>query len=251
MARKKLIKVEDLSDVDVRLPAGVFEAKVKEVEPHSGDKADGIMVVFEVTSGKYEGSSTRPHFISTTGKGRYRLVDFFKAINYEYEADGDFELDPDEIIDSDLIIQCEERTYKKDDGSEGKTTDVIGYAEPGSLDTTDGDEKPAKRSRGKKDEEDEKPSRRSRSSKKEEPEEEEEEKPSRRSRGKKDEEDEKPARGKKGKAKKLSEDDVNSMDTSELEDLVAEHDLDVDLGAIRSLSRQRAAVIKAAGDLLE
>lgn len=90
-------------------------------------------------------------------------------------------------------------------------------------------------------------------------EEEEEAKPKKKGAGKspkkdEEEEEEKPSRSKRGSAKSskkkqsasVSEDDINDMDQEELQDLIDEHDLEVDLDELKSLRKMRAAVIEAA-----
>lgn len=94
-------------------------------------------------------------------------------------------------------------------------------------------------------------------------EEEEEEKPAKGKKGKSkskdedDDEEEKPAKGKKSKgkakAKKLDKSDVEDMDEDELQELIDEHDLDVDLDDYKKLPKKVAAVVEALeeADLLE
>lgn len=95
---------------------------------------------------------------------------------------------------------------------------------------------------GGEEKEEEKPSRGRRRSSKEDDDDETEEKPrgrssrgSRRSSGKSG----------KGKSADVTEDEVNEMSEEELEDLIEQHDLDVDLGDFRTLRKKKAAVIDA------
>jgi len=88
----------------------------------------------------------------------------------------------------------------------------------------------------------------------------EDEKPAKgkKGKGKKDadeDEDEKPAKGKKSKdkggkkkAKKIDRDDVEEMDEDELQELIDEHDLDVDLDDHKKIGKKREAVIEALDD---
>lgn len=73
-----------------------------------------------------------------------------------------------------------------------------------------------------------------------------------------DDDDDKPAKGKKGKGKKskpkkLDRDEVSDMDEDELQELIDEHDLDVDLDDYKKLPKKVSAVIDALEeeDLLE
>jgi hypothetical protein len=69
-----------------------------------------------------------------------------------------------------------------------------------------------------------------------------------------DDDDDKSSKGKKGgkgkdkKPKKIDRDDVEEMDEDELQELIDEHDLDVDLDDHKKIGKKRDAVIEALDD---
>ena len=229
------MKIASLKDVDVRLPEGEYTVKIVGVEPHEGPKVNGLMWEFEVIEGRYAGKKAPKTFTATEGDALWNINNLLTAIDFDI-PDEEFDLEDhlDDVIDQELTISIEGETYEDRDGNERRSVKVTGFAPAGKNERT-------KRERDEEEEE-EKPrrSRRGRAAAKPEPEdeEEEEEKPAPRSRGSK-------------KSKKLSEADIEEMDQDALEDFITEHDLDVDLSKIRSLSKMQAAVIKAAGDLLD
>jgi len=126
-------------------------------------------------------------------------------------------LDEDELREA--LEEAAEASSKKSKGKKSK-----------SDDDEDDDDKPAKGKKSKKsksDDEDE------------------------------DDDDDKPAKGKKSKGKKkpkkLDRDEVSDMDEEELQELIDEHDLDVDLDDYKKLGKKVSAVIDALEeeDLLE
>lgn len=68
-----------------------------------------------------------------------------------------------------------------------------------------------------------------------------------------EEEEEEPQKKSGGKSKKVSSDDIQGMSEDDLEELIEEHELDVDLDDYRTLKKKRNAVIDALeeGDLIE
>lgn len=247
-ARKKTIAISSLADVETnfRFPEGTYEAKVAACVPGESKRSDDPLInwKFEITEGPYAGKSIN-HKTSLGEKSLWKLKQLLEALNYDIPED-DFELDPEEVIDMELAIQIADRSYENDKGQEVTLSDITGYA-------------PAGAAAGGEEEEEEEP----------------EEKPARSKRAEKraaakasakgkdadeeDEPEEKPAAGrKKAAGKKAKEpeyiataDEVNAMDQEELESLVEEHEIDVDLAAFKTLSKKRAAVIKAGGDLIE
>jgi hypothetical protein len=242
-ARKKLISISSLADVETnfRFPEGTYEAKVVSCEPGESKRSDDALInwKFEITEGPYAGKSIS-HKTSLGEKSLWKLKQLLEALNYEIPED-DFDLDPDEVIDSELAIQIADRTYENDKGQDVTLSDITGYAPAGAA--GGGEDEPE--------------------------EEEPEEKPKSKRAEKRaaakaaakdaDEEEAAPAKGKAKPAKGKKEepeyiataDDVNAMDQEELEALVEEHDIDVDLSAFKTLSKKRAAVIKAGGELIE
>lgn len=238
-AKKKLISISSLADVETnfRFPEGTYEAKVVACELGESKRSDDSLIIwkFEITEGPYAGKSIN-HKTSLGEKSLWKLKQLLEALNYEIPED-DFELDPDEVMDSELAIQIADRTYENDRGQDVTVSDITGYAPAGAA------------AGGEEEAEEEEP----------------EEKPKSRRAEKRaaakgkdaDEEEEKPATkkaaGKKGKEPEhiATADEVNAMDQEELEALVEEHDIDVDLSAFKTLSKKRAAIIKAAGELIE
>lgn len=238
--RKSTISIPSLSDVETstRFPEGVYQAKVVGCEATSAKTGtEQIEWKFEITDGKYAGKKIT-HYTPLTEASLWKLKKLLEAIGYEI-PDDEFDIDAEEVIDSELAIQIADHEYN------GKTrSDVTDYAEAG-VGETDGEEP-------EEEEQDEpkakggktKPAAAKGGKKKAEPEEEEEEEP---------EEPKAKGNAKKtaGKKKKtVTEDDVNGMDQEELESFVEEHELDVDLDAFKTLTKKRAAVIKAAGELI-
>lgn len=72
---------------------------------------------------------------------------------------------------------------------------------------------------------------------------------SKRSSKKDEEEDEKPTRKKAGKKKAITEEDIAEMSQDELEEVITEHELDIDLGDFKTVSKMRAGVIAALIDI--
>ena len=246
-SKKKVISVENLSTVNARLTPGIYHVKVQDVVAHKVN-VSGLMWVFEVVDGDSTGAKTRPHFTSVEGPGRYRLKNLLKALDYDMPG-SDFDLDLEEVIDAELFIEVIEKEWTRDDGTMAMGTEIAGYLsekEAAALDDAP-KAKPAKAAEPEEDEEEEEEEEPKRKAKKAKPAEDEipfEE----------DEEEEKPApksKGKKAKKPAITEDMINEMDTEELEAFVEEHELDVEISKFRTLSKQRAAVIKAAGDLIE
>jgi hypothetical protein len=216
-AKKKPISIPSLADVETsfRFPEGTYEAKVVGCERGESRRSDDDLINwrFEITEGPYAGKSIS-HKTSLSERSLWKLKQLLEALNYDI-PDDDFDLDPDEVMDSELAIQIADRTYQNNQGQDVTISDVTGYA-------------PAGAARGVDEKADE-------------------------------EEEDKPEKGKASskKAKKeephaiATADEVNSMDQEELEALVEEHGIDVDLSEFRTLSKKRAAVIKAGGHLIE
>lgn len=228
-AKKKVISISSLADVETnfRFPEGTYEAKVVGCEPGESKRSDDDLInwKFEITEGPYAGKSIN-HKTSLGEKSLWKLKQLLEALNYDIPED-DFDLDPDEVMDSELALQIADRRYENDKGTTVTVSDITGYGPAGAA--SGGDEK---------EEEEEGP----------------EEKPAKSKRA------EKRAAAKASAAKKgkkaepetvATADEVNGMDQEELEALVEEHDIDVDLSAFKTLSKKRAAVIKAGGDLIE
>lgn len=233
-SRKKNSVRLDLSDIETRgrfTEEGDYPLRVVEVTQEEGDKGPYLNWKIECREGEAEGALVYNN-TSLTPQSLWNVRAMLEAIGVDI-PDSEFDLDLEELAGKDFEGTIELETY------EGKKRPRLSdfWAAP--------EEEPAPKKRGSKakaepeeDEEDEKPARSRRGSKaKAEPEE--------------DEEDEKPARGaRKGKAKAkaapVTEDDIGEMAQDELQDLIDEHDLDVDLKDFKTLRKMQAAVIDAA-----
>jgi hypothetical protein len=157
------------------------------------------------------------------GRKRAKMTDFDSLENYSGDADSD----DDEDDDDDTPKKGKKSKSKKSSKKKSRDED-----EDEDDEDEDEDERPAKKGKGKK----------SKSDDDEDDDDDEDEKPSKKSKSK----------GKK-KPKKLSRDDVEDMDEDELQELIDEHDLDVDLDDYKKLPKKVSAVIDALEeeDLLE
>ncbi len=204
------------------------------------------------------------------GRKRAKMTDFDSVENYSGDADSDDDEDDDKKSKSKKskgkkAAKSEEPDYEEMD--EDELRDL--YIER-ELDTKkaakkldedelrealeEADAAVSKKSKGKKsksddedeDDDDDKPAAKGKKSKKSKSDDDDE-----------DDDDDKPAKGKKTKskkkAKKLSRGDVEDMDEDELQELIDEHDLDVDLDDFKKLPKKVSAVIDALEeeDLLE
>lgn len=198
------------------------------------------------------------------GRKRAKMTDFDSLENYSGDSKSDDDEDDDKKSKSKgkKAAKSDEPDY--DDMDEDDLRDLYLERELGTkkaakkLDEDElrealeeDDEASAKKSKGKKsksddDEDEDEAPKKGKKSKKSKSDDEDE-----------DEEDEKPAKGKKSKGKKkpkkLDRDEVNDMDEDELQELIDEHDLDVDLDDFKKLGKKVSAVIDALEeeDLLE
>lgn len=201
------------------------------------------------------------------GRKRAKMTDFDSLENYSGDADSDDDDDEDDGKKSKSkkgkkAAKADEPDY--DEMDEDELRDLYIERELGTkkaakkLDEDElkealeeADEAAAKKGKGKKsksdddddDDEDDKPAKGKKSKKSKSDDD--------------DDDDDKPAKGKKGKKakkpKKLSRGDVEDMDEDELQELIDEHDLDVDLDDFKKLPKKVSAVIDALEeeDLLE
>lgn len=219
----------DLSKVEGRalVPEGEHLAEVVEVTVEEGDKGQYLAWKFSTEDG------TLHYNTSLVPKALWNLKSLLEALGAEI-PDEAFDLNPADYVGMTCMVSVEFDTYN------GKRQSKI-------VDFWEAEEETPKKGKGKKEDEDEKSARGRRSSKKDE-EEEEEEKPARgRRRAAKDEEEEKPSRGRsKSKKSGISREDLDDMDEDGLEEVINEHDLDVDLSKYRTLRKMKVAVIDAA-----
>lgn len=175
------------------------------------------------------------------GKKRAKLTDFDSIENYSGGEDGDDEDEDDED---------EKKSSKKSKAKKGAKGKSKSDDDDDDEDEDEDDKKSSKKSKSKKskkddddedeDDEDEKPAKGKKSKK------------SKKSDDDDDDDDDKPAKGKKGgkdkkskKPKKLDREEIEDMDEDELQELIDEHDLDVDLDDIKKLPKKVAAVLAA------
>lgn len=242
-------------------PGKEYEVKVVECTLEDGTKAPYFNLKLAGVDEDYE-KSFMYHKASTSESSLWRLRPLMEAFGMEI-PDGPMDISPDDFVG--LTAMCS--TYlERWDGGSSVRPDEFWPSEGGGAadDDEDEDEKPAKKSKAKgkavveddDEDEDEKPARKSRRSKaKPVDDDEEEDEPAPKSRKSRkapveddDEEEEQPKSKAKGKAKKkagVSEDELNEMNEDELEDLIEQHDLDVDLADHKTLRKKRNAVLDA------
>jgi hypothetical protein len=240
-------------------PGKEYEVKIIECTLEDGTKAPYFNLKLAGVDEDYE-KSFMYHKASTSESSLWRLRPLMEAFGMDI-LDGPMDISPDDFVG--LTAMCS--TYlERWDGGSSVRPDEFWPSEGGSAadDDEDEDEKPVKKSKGKAvvedddEDEDEKPARKSRRSKAkpvEDDEDEDEPAPKGRKSRKApveddDEEEEQPKSKAKGKAKKkagVSEDELNEMNEDELEDLIEQHDLDVDLADHKTLRKKRNAVLDA------
>lgn len=246
-AKKTSLNIPGMKDVEVRkTPApGVYTVKVVNVEEKEGQNDPYFSWEFEIVGGKFEGAKLWNN-TSLAAQSLWNLRGCLEALGVEI-PDDDTEMDLDDLVGLECAVEVEHETY---DGK--KRARIVDFksaddAREGDEDDEEEDEKPARRSRRQRgreesEEDDEKParSRRNRRRGGDEDDADEDEDTSKSKKGK--------SKGSKGKSADVTEDEVSEMSQDELEDLIGEHDLDVDLSKIRNLSRMQKAVIAALKD---
>lgn len=288
-AKSNVVKVdfEGVEGKRSRLPDDDYLVEVESVEVKEGAKEDYFEITMVVQSGPHKGSKIWDR-ASVSPNALWRLRSLLEVMGLEV-PDGPMEIDPDDMVGTSFIAVTAQESYKSDDGKKIAVR-MVDFYSTDDADEAEADEeeeekpkkgkkeaaKPAK-GKGKKakdadededededeegeEEEEETPEERKKRLRKERREkrkakdededageEEEEEKPKKK--GKKEE-----PKAKKGKkAKKVSSDDVMEADEEELQELIDEHELDVDLDDYKTLRKKQAAVIDALeeNDLLE
>lgn len=226
-AKSSKIMLPNMKDVETRttVPEGQYDVTVAGLEQKEGQNAPYLEWKLKIADGKFEGSTLR-YITSLSENSLWNLRSMLECLEVEIPEEDDTELDPSDVVGLPLTVTVEHETY------EGRTQARVVDFQPAE------EEKPKKKTSAKKDEEDEKPARKTRAEKRAE---------KRRGQKDEDEEDEKPARGKKAAAKEaeVSVDDVMDMDDDELADLVAEHDVEIDLEEFATLRKRKNAVIDA------
>lgn len=215
-------------------PDGRYRLRVDSVTQEEGKAGDYLAFTLKVTEGKQEGKTVW-HNCSLSDQSLWATGSFLQALGVEI-PDDEIELDLEDLVDQELDVELMSENVN---GS--KKSRIVDFAEA-EGDAPDGDEE---------DDDDKKKSKKSKKSKKRDKEDEDED-------ADEDEDDKKSKKGKKDKKDKkkkaeLTQDEINDMDQEELEELIKEHELDVDLDDFKSLKKMKAAVIDAAenAELLE
>lgn len=272
------------------LPDDDYLVEVTEVELKEGSKAEYFEITMEVQAGPHKGSKIWDR-ASTAPNALWRLRSLLEVMGIDV-PDGPLEIDPDDLIGTQFIAVTAQEGYKNDDGEKKVAVRLVDFykADEDSAEDEEGEEEEETPKKGKKagkgkkakdededddgedgDEDEETPEERKKRLRKERREkrkgggksdddgDEDDEPAPKKGKGKKskdeDEDDEPPAKkGKKSKKKsKVSSDDVMDADEDGLQELIDEHELDVDLDDFKTLRKKAAAVIDALeeADLLE
>lgn len=254
MARKSRMKSNsirvDFKGVEGKLspiPDGEYNAKVVEVTKEDGQAAEYLKWTFELTDEEFEG---RKVFLNTSlaPQALWNLRGLLEAIGVDV-PDDELDIDLSDLTDRDIGLLIENETY------EGKKRPRVSDYFPLDGESQDEEEEEEEEPKSKRkarsrdddeDEEDEPKSKRKSRRSRDDDEEEEDPKRSRRSRDDDEEEEPKSKRkSSKKKAKGPTEDDINEMSEDELEELVEEHELELDLQEYRTLTKKRNHVIDA------
>lgn len=228
---KGSVRTVNMKGVDTKrplLPEGDYLVAVSEMSVEDGQEAEYYKWIFEVIEGKHEGAKLY-YNTSLAPQALFNLRGLLEALGIEV-PDDEYEVDPKEYIGAEMMAVVGHERYN------GKLQSKIQ-----DFYTVDGDEKKPASRKSHSDKDDEPPRRGRRA------EDEEDDKPkSRRSRT-----TEKP-RGRKKEPEPIAAEEVEEMTQKELEGLVEELELDVDFSKLRTITKQRNAVIDAleAADLL-
>lgn len=236
-AKRSNVVTLDLSGVEgrVNFTEGDHLLEVMEVTQEKGDKADYFSWKFKATEDSDSAGAIVYNNTSLSEQSLWNLRTLLEALGVEI-PESEFELDLDEMPGLLVMGSIELETYE-------------GKKRPRLADFWAAEEVKEKPARGKgkaaakDDDEPELTARQKRAAArkaKASDEKDPEAKPSRSSRGSGK------SSSKKDDPEPVTEDDLNEMSEEELQDVIDEHELDVDLGEFKTLRRQRAAVIDAA-----
>jgi hypothetical protein len=237
----------------VLLPEGEYPTEVTDCTQEDGSNAPYLKWEFTITAGQFKGRKAWTN-TSLAPQALWNLRGLLEAMGVEI-PDSEYDIDLSECIGSNVNIVIGHEEYEGRDRA--RVNDYAAYNEGEESEEDDEDEKPKSKKA---------PAKKAKVEEVEEDEEEEDEAP----RGKKapmtraekrraakaaeadedeDEEEEEAPRSKKAPAKKskkgVTADDVSDMDEDALGELIEEHELDVDLDSMRTLSKKRNAVIDA------
>lgn len=257
-ARRKsgTLRIPGMKDVEgkIKLPEGEYVVEVSEVTEEEGNAAPYFKWKFKVCEGDCTGGMLF-YNTSLATQALWNLRSLMEALGVDV-PDDDEEIDIEEFIGKTLMVTVEHDTYegkkqskivdfwpdKKEDKKGGKSKKPARDAEE---DEAEEDDAPRKPTRAEK-------RRAAKASKKDDDGEDGESDD-----GDEAEADEPKSRGSRSSrggsadkkvAKKkvsLTQDEVQDMGEDELVDLVAEHELDVDLDDLSTLRKKKAAVIDA------
>lgn len=232
-------------------PEGDYIVEVLEAQMGESSKQnEQIEFTLEIAEGKYKGVKLWL-YCTLDEKSLWKLHAFLTALGVEVPED-EMDLDLADLVGEKCVGVVSHETYNGK--KRAKMTDfdsIENYTGDREDDDDDDDEddKKSKKSKSKskkskddEDDDDKKSSKKSKKSKKDDDDDDDE-----------DDDDEpkgkKSKKGDKGKAKKkpkkLDRSDVEDMDEDELQELIDEHDLDVDLDDFKKLPKKVAAVLEA------
>lgn len=253
------------------LPDDDYLVEVEAAEIKEGQKADYVELTMVVQAGPHKGQKIWDR-ASFSPNALWRLRSLLEVMGLDV-PDGEMELDPDDLVGCSFVAVTSQEAYKSDDGKKVAVRMVDFYTPDEEEEEPEEEEKPKgkKSTAGKKaskdeeeesdeEEEEETPEerkkrlRKERRDKRKSQDEDEEEKPkgkkaSKKSKDEDEDEDEEPPkkRGKKAKKKAdlVSSDTVMEADEDELQEMIDEHELEVDLDDFKTLRKKQAAVIDA------
>jgi len=245
MPRKKKnasVKV-NFKGVESRQTPEEGDYKLEVLEAVSGQSSKGndqIEFTLEIAEGKYKGNKVW-FYCPLAENSLWKLHAFLTALGIDVPED-EMDIDLSELVGEEVMGVLTHETYQGKKSAKMTDFDSIDNYDGEDVEEDEDEEEDEKPKKGKKSKS-KKSSKKSKKAKDEdedEDEDEEEEAPKKKSKSKK--------KSKKKKAKTYSEDDIEDMDEDELEEVIDEHDLDVDLDDFKKLGKKQAAVIDALED---
>jgi hypothetical protein len=244
------------------IPADDYAVKVDEVTEEEGQNHPYLKWVFVITDGDFEG---RKLYLNTSlsPNALWNLRGLLESLGQEV-PDDEMDIDLEELVGSECVVTTD--TEKYEGRMRSIIVDFVSSDEAGSKDEEEDDEPKSKKGKsskkGKRDEEeeeedeDEKPSRSKKRRAANDDDDEDEPKSKKKSRRSRDEEEEeedddavedrrasKSKAGKKSKkAKGVTVDELEDASESDLEEFIEEHNLDIDLGKAKTLTKKRNLV---------
>lgn len=237
-------------------PEGDYVVEVLEAQMGvSGNKNDQVEFTLEIAKGKYKGVKLYL-YCTTDEKSLWKLHAFLTALGVEV-PDDEMDLDLADLVGEQCVGVVMHETYNGKKRAKMTDFDSLDNYSGDDDDEDEDDKKSSKKSKSKGDDKKSKKSKKDDDDEDEDEDDEDDKKSSKKSKSKKpskksakdddeDEDDEPKKKGKgKKKPKKLDRSDVEDMDEDELQELIDEHDLDVDLDDFKKLPKKVAAVLEA------